>query len=489
MDKRLVVVKLHDSVVVPVALTDANLFLGRDYHQAQYLRLHRPRLSLRASNLVVQEPSQSVCLAAGEQRFRAFLHQFRQAFGNRPLACLYALTDKISYLRQATTDLNILNYFAFATDDDSRPDVDARLPDVDHWWTEGPMLNLALLDNEGPVLTPTAAPTPPAADVPAENAYYTMLEAAAFPFKGKGIRIIESEDFGGPPGHLYLRHVPTTVVNASAPSSTLERHFYKSLGMVFAKPPVPMLPTHKPVYGLAPEASLQVFAFPAETGTWLSLFSAFQANFKQRWLLTNAATTQKAHLLLIERAVALFVDTGKTRLFPLEVLPDIRKLLDECAAKKLLVVQPAAWQIEPRPGLDLDVAVADMARFMGGSQRITPLGLSLPSQSIMVGSVDLAGQIQPAANRGSLVDVYLWGEGITSLGVPDEFANFRYASAAAAITAGMVAALLSAARTLGKRPSLAAMKHALSTTFRQGGVAFCPASLPDVWAALRVAMT
>jgi hypothetical protein len=492
MEKLLIVIKLSDSVVVPPAAaeTDDRLLLGPGYFEAQQLRLRRSRLTLNGGK-VVQTPTESICIAEGQARFRAFLSQFRRIFGPKPLACLYALADKPTYLRQPDTTHNILNYFAFEADTPAglTPQLRTQLaplvqwPDAEAWWAEGEMPNLTDTAPPPPVAT---APVPAAAPPPVENAYYQTLEAATFGFKGKGVKLIESEDFGGQPAHRYLRHVPTTVVNASSPSVTLERHFYKSLGMVFALPPAPPLPTDRPVVGLAPEASLQVFAFPpAQAGELLALFATFKTNFRQRWLLTKATTTQKAHVLLIERAVAMFVEVGKTRLFPLEVLPDIRKLFEQCAAKKLLVVQPAAWQIQDRPGLDLDVEIARMSQFLRVSQHITPLGPALPSQTILVGSVGTDGVIQPAANRGSMVDVYLWGEGITSLGLPDTFEPFRYASAAAAITAGMVATLLSAARSVGKRPSLAAMKAALTTHFRRGGADFSEATLPQVWGTLR----
>lgn len=488
MQKILVVIKLNDNVIISSELAH-NLILGDkdDFFDAQTLVI----------NALQPDPDLT--------GFINFLSAYKNLGLDQPLACLYYLAKKVPFVTEIATVGNFLNYFAFtytinnenlANDFSVLHSTLFSLPAVSHWWCESPM---QLCE----------APTYPPPPVSPVNLYYDSLKFQDFsPARGKGVTIIDAEDYGDQPQHPYLADLlpsRSRVIHPAFTTKGARIHFYKTLGVLFAHPPARSttsspLPTNirRPVIGLVPNAELAIMAFDY-TAISDNLDDAFIPNFFARkqipdLLAKTPPLTNQGNILLFERMVPITVGNDREYNLPLEVLPDMRKAMLSCRRKNIVVIQPSG----ELNGIDfnLDHALQLLLQLLS-RQRYTNFntpftiadGLFTGSVCITVGALGDGHTILPDTNAGKIVDIYLWGKGIQTLTYPDPsiipdpplFDDYGFTSAASAIAAGITAALQSAAKASDKKLTTTQIKNVFNRTFRVGGVAFNPTTLQTLW--------
>ncbi len=519
MNKTLIVLKLADDVVVPENLP-ATVMLGPDYYAAQKLRL---------AALYKKESE------TDEKSFPTLLSGIQRLFGNKTVFNLYFLCDRVAYYKQGHGAVNVLNHFAFildATGAELEKEL-TRLHEVtanvriDHWWVEGAMTLVppARLPTDSYGAWPAvqkllarrsmkvarAVRSTTTCSTPSD--YYTVLGAAAFPQRGEGVTILDAEDYGpGPrliPRHAYLSGRTINVIPGTLPSDPPAPdpygdvpHFFKTMGVLLAQTPAR---AREALTGLVPGAALILCSFPrAKLSLPQQTVIDFAANFHVRNVITTAITSGRAGVLLIERSVALPYGRSENFNFPIETLLDIRGLFQECIQANVIVVQPAAWQpdIFSTDSPDLDEYLTKLKRYGDGqtpalqytdfSGSFSPATGSGPSAtytgsfSVLVSAIDATNAIQAYANQGLLINVYLWGACVRSLSTNGKLSYYSAASAASAITAGIVAALQSAALAKGKRATLAQLNAVFKQCFRAGGGAvYTPATLAQLWTQLQ----
>ena len=465
---------------------DPGLLLGKQFFAAQAILMDRPQIT------------------PDEESFLRLFSIYKNLGLGSPLICLSFLADNLAYIPAASTVGNFLSYFAFVYKVDNQ-NLDAELapvapflndPMVDHWWLEGPM--------------ELCAPRP-LPGTPLVNAYYTSLDFRHFGSRGKNVSIVDAEDFGDKLSkHPYLSdRIRRETLVANERVSSNKAHFYNTVGMLFAVPPATPATSPPPdqIMGIVHNASLVAFAFDnASAFSSVSLIKEFMPNFISRTLtpgINKLLTQQKlkpGDVLLFERMVPIPVGNNTSWTMPLEVLPDMRDAMLTCRRNGIVVIQPAGQG--NGVGFNVDEALTKLSsrRNPRYTDFTVPVALGhnevwQGSVSIMIGALAANGTVKPDANSGSIVDVYLWGEGIKTITYSDHpentatlFANYGYTSAASSIAAGIVAALQSEAITLpgGKPMTTAQFKVVFRKMFRQGGASiFTSHSLKDLWRACR----
>jgi hypothetical protein len=469
MQELLLIVKLKDTVVVPQSLIQsAQLVLGKNFFSAQ--------ATLRAT---IQP-----LIQANPALFPSFFATFQQVVNaSSPLISLYCLADAVSFVQQAKTMGNFLNYFAFVYKPDEPFDAEKIIPQsslanllghnaVEYWWAEGPM-DLCM---------------PGAASVPAAtvNDYYRSLGFELFSHRGVGVTIFDAEDFGAVPNHPYLNPARIRVPSPIIVSTASQAHFYNTAGILLAAPPT-SLP--EKIVGIAPAANLVALPFDNSTSPPPvpgSLAQNFTIRGKIPSILSN--TVQTGNVLLFERMVRVPYKSGTTINLPLEVLPDMQRAMITCETNGIIVIQPAA---QLNGDFDLDIALKNLVRSSRRKPKYSDLRTG--SVSVMIGALATDEHILPNSNFGSMVDAYLWGENIRTLTFPvspptppNLFGKYGFTSAASAIAAGIVACLQSKAKASGKRLTTVHIKTLLAETFSSKGMAaprpvFKSFTLDELW--------
>jgi hypothetical protein len=512
MNKTLIVLKLADSVVVPEKL-DSTVVLGPGYYEAQKLRL------------AVYRKEETF----DEKSFLTLLNGIRRLFGNKTVFNLYFLCDRVAYYKQGYGAVNVLNHFAFildATGDKLEKEL-TKLREVtanvriDHWWVEGAMTLTPspsspagsygtwhavqrLLAKRSPKVARAVRSTTTCST---RSDYYTVLGVDAFLHRGEGVTILDAEDYGpGPrliPHHAYLSGRTVDVVPGTLPSDPPASdpygdvpHFFKTMGVLAAQTPARATET---LTGLVPDAAIILCSFPrANLSLPQQTVIDFVANFHVRNVITTAITSGRAGVLLIERSVPLPFSRSASFNFPIETLLDVRGLFQECIQANVIVVQPAAWQsnIFSTNHPDLNTYLNHLKVYGNGQTPTlqytdfsgsfaTPSATYTGSFSVLVSAIDATNHIQAYANQGTLINVYLWGACVRSLS-RTRLSYYSAASAASAITAGIVAALQSAALTKGKRATLAQFNTVFTQCFRVGGADYTPTTLTQLWTQLQL---
>ena len=493
MNKIMIVIKFDDGVVIPdgVDTNYPNIFLGDDFYEAQRLYEQLPTGSVSDLTTFVWY----------------YKNIFTAFFATRQLplpalVCLYCLADKLAYLTNSPLDApNFLTYFAFEYElkrETFRDDLDdlaalVMQNPIAHWWYENPLTLCADVHSE---VTDRCLNS---------NDYYNQLGFQSFPYRGEGVTIIDSEDYGSTPQHTYLPSMTVKLLNEQTDATTISNdHFYKTLGVLFAVSPTHRQTSQPELHGIVPQASLGILAFPyARTVNVViaEFLDKFWANFTTRTVIpaTLKAGQQRISVLLFERQATLQIEHGNDDSyfsFPLEVFPDMRKAMIACWEKGIIVIQPAGQQGNASSIPNLDTALRRLKRASRHSATYTDFSKPfLPhsdytgSASIMVGALDKTSHIKAQANYGTIIDVYLWGECIESLGSDGHFLPYDFTSAASAIAAGIVGALQSAAMASNKVLTTPQIKSVFNKTFRGGrtagyqGVPFNSTSVPlqELW--------
>ena len=487
METILIIIKLEDNIFIPKSAA-SKIFLGKDYFKAQRILYDLGRVS-----------------TPNPEGFIRFFEKFTELFPDKKLFSLYCLADKVSYTKNGQSDENFLNYFAFEQQiDNTTPNLGLTtafgasglmalsfstklekllaLEEINYWWFEGKMS--LMLPNAPSRCTE-------------KNTFYNVLRFADFSGKGKNVKLFDAEDYGTLDiKHPYLSKIEKTKVNLSnTPDENVKAHFYKTLGIIFAQMPERI---SKKVVGIAPQAQLGILAFTIPKKISKSFVRtngeefALVDNFIQRAInahLFKSSIMGKGEVVLFERQVTLFVGNNITQNFPLEVLPDMRRAYLNCAKNDIIVVQPAGQNVIDTTGLRNPNLEAAANNIMDTHKaKIRFYNFSDRSATILVGAIDKDGKIlkhndtdNMDTNHGPMVDAYLWGECVESLDTGQGVADYGHTSAASAIMAGIVVALQSKAKSVGKKLNTGQLKAVFARTFRKEEQIFVPTTIDVLW--------
>lgn len=411
----LVVIKCWDSIDFGVIEKEPNIaprfMLGKGFYDA--VKIIRQQLAF------LSDPKSL-------KNIQSLLRQYQLLVGSMPLASLYACADNVAYASLKTTTWNFLNYFAFPYPSDKISELKPLVTHntVELWWTEGAMI--------------LCGDTPPGRSTFTINRYQNQLGLETFKasgLRGKDVRIAVCESAGDRLIHCGLtRGFQEGPAGSHSADSDLE-HLYKTAGVLFANGA-----GTEGIVGIAPQA--RMIAVPFDALNWKDKrwdYQTFAANFRSR-ASAGILAQKNINIVLLERMVP--IQSGdRSYTLPLEILPDMKRLMEEWVSARMIVIEPAGQ------GNSRDSNINNILDSLSGklNGRTYNIGLKSKSVCVLVGALDASGGILRNTNKGTMIDGYLWGENIRTLkrGSSDNCSSDSYeaTSAAAAIAAGIAACM------------------------------------------------